>query len=420
MTGLMGGGHALWIDGDERPRDESRLLRRRSRARPPERGAAARAVRGAVRSRDRPLRGRDRLLRRAGRSGRARRALATARPPALGAPRRARAPHRARRRRRCRCAHALCLAMLAPVMTMRDGAEIFSPTGALLETGDRLVQPGLARALELVAEEGPDSMYAGTLGEALLGLMDERGGPSPGRPRRVRAAAGPSRSSRTTLGLRVATRGGLSRHRRDGLRAPSAAALARRPRGGAGSRPRGDTRERAHDEPRHRRLGRQRLRPHVEPRARLRRLPAGPPGAPELHARRDRADRRPARARRADAEHDGADRRVRLATGLVLALGSAGGSRLRSALVQTLAGDPRRGPRAAGGGRPASPPPRGPGRPRGAGVRRGSARGARARRASRCGAGRPGTTTSAASACALGGGAAADPRRSGAAVSLPS
>jgi gamma-glutamyltranspeptidase / glutathione hydrolase len=73
-------------------------------------------------------------------------------------------------------AHAACLAMLAPVMTMREGARIFAPAGRLLETGDRLVQPDLARAFGIVAEEGALSFYRGTLAESLLGLVEERSG----------------------------------------------------------------------------------------------------------------------------------------------------------------------------------------------------------------------------------------------------
>jgi gamma-glutamyltranspeptidase / glutathione hydrolase len=73
-------------------------------------------------------------------------------------------------------AHAACLAMLAPVMTMDAGARIYSPGGRLLEAGERLRQPGLAPALEALAEEGPQSVYEGTLADALLALMDERGG----------------------------------------------------------------------------------------------------------------------------------------------------------------------------------------------------------------------------------------------------
>ena len=73
-------------------------------------------------------------------------------------------------------AHAACVAMLAPVMTMREGSRIYAPGGRLLETGERLEQPGLAAALTLIAEEGGRTMYAGSLAEALLELMEERGG----------------------------------------------------------------------------------------------------------------------------------------------------------------------------------------------------------------------------------------------------
>jgi gamma-glutamyltranspeptidase / glutathione hydrolase len=70
-------------------------------------------------------------------------------------------------------AHASCLEMLAPVMTMREGGRIYSPGGRLLQVGDRLSQPGLVKALETVGEEGPASP---TVESALLALMEERGG----------------------------------------------------------------------------------------------------------------------------------------------------------------------------------------------------------------------------------------------------
>jgi len=73
-------------------------------------------------------------------------------------------------------AHASCLAMLAPVMTMNEGARIYSPGGELLSAGATLEQPGLVRALELLADEGPEGAYRGALGDALLQLMGERGG----------------------------------------------------------------------------------------------------------------------------------------------------------------------------------------------------------------------------------------------------
>jgi gamma-glutamyltranspeptidase / glutathione hydrolase len=70
-------------------------------------------------------------------------------------------------------AHAACLEMLAAVMTMREGERIYSPRGRLLETGEWLEQPGLVRALELVAEEGGRSP---SLARALVDLMQARGG----------------------------------------------------------------------------------------------------------------------------------------------------------------------------------------------------------------------------------------------------
>src|SRR4029453_15345589 len=73
-------------------------------------------------------------------------------------------------------AHASCLAMLAPVMTIDEGARIYSPGGALLEAGQPLHQPGLAVALEALAVEGAESVYTGTIGGALVALSEERGG----------------------------------------------------------------------------------------------------------------------------------------------------------------------------------------------------------------------------------------------------
>jgi gamma-glutamyltranspeptidase / glutathione hydrolase len=74
-------------------------------------------------------------------------------------------------------AHAACLAMLAPVMTMNEGGAIYAPQGVLLRGGGRLEQPGLVAALEAVAEEGADgAMYRGSLAEALVALCAERGG----------------------------------------------------------------------------------------------------------------------------------------------------------------------------------------------------------------------------------------------------
>jgi gamma-glutamyltranspeptidase/glutathione hydrolase len=72
-------------------------------------------------------------------------------------------------------AHAACLAMLAPVMTMNEGAAIYAPRGELLQAGDRLEQPGLVGALEALADDAA-SVYRGAIAAGLLALSEERGG----------------------------------------------------------------------------------------------------------------------------------------------------------------------------------------------------------------------------------------------------
>jgi gamma-glutamyltranspeptidase/glutathione hydrolase len=70
-------------------------------------------------------------------------------------------------------AHASCLEMLAPVYTLQpEGRRIYAPAGRTLQAGERLDQPGLARALEAVAEEGVVSAYHGALAEALVGGVE--------------------------------------------------------------------------------------------------------------------------------------------------------------------------------------------------------------------------------------------------------
>jgi gamma-glutamyltranspeptidase / glutathione hydrolase len=108
-------------------------------------------------------------------------------------------------------AHAACLAMLAPVMTMNEGADIYSPGGALLEAGDRLEQPGLVRTLELVADQGARSAYEGSLAESLLELMRERGGLVTGDDLAAYEARWSEPVELDYLGARFCTRGDLSR-----------------------------------------------------------------------------------------------------------------------------------------------------------------------------------------------------------------
>src|SRR5215471_6744105 len=48
-------------------------------------------------------------------------------------------------------AHAACLGMLAPVMTMDVGERIYAPRGMLLRAGELVEQPGLVNALSVLA-----------------------------------------------------------------------------------------------------------------------------------------------------------------------------------------------------------------------------------------------------------------------------
>jgi gamma-glutamyltranspeptidase/glutathione hydrolase len=107
-------------------------------------------------------------------------------------------------------AHASCLAMLAPVMTMREGGAIYAPGGALLETGGLLVQPGLVAALELVRDEGASSVYRGTIASALVALTAERDGVLRRSDLESYAPLWSEPTEVAFAGRRVATRAGLS------------------------------------------------------------------------------------------------------------------------------------------------------------------------------------------------------------------
>jgi gamma-glutamyltranspeptidase/glutathione hydrolase len=99
--------------------------------------------------------------------------------------------------------------MLAPVMTMNEGARIYAPGGELLGGGGRLDQPGLVAALDELAGDS-SSVYTGLIAEALLAVSNERGG-------LLTSADLEAYESRWTdpveivyAGGRLATRGGLS------------------------------------------------------------------------------------------------------------------------------------------------------------------------------------------------------------------
>jgi len=87
---------------------------------------------------------------------------------------------------------------------------MYAPGGRLLRAGDRLEQPGLVVALEMLAEEGSSSAYSGSLGSALLGLSDERGGLITRADLDTYAAVWNEPVEVERLGVRHLTRAGLS------------------------------------------------------------------------------------------------------------------------------------------------------------------------------------------------------------------
>jgi gamma-glutamyltranspeptidase/glutathione hydrolase len=107
-------------------------------------------------------------------------------------------------------AHVACLVMLAPVMTMREGGALYAPSGELMVEGDVLRQPGLVSALELVRDEGAGSVYSGTIARSLLALMDERGGVITAADLEGYAPVWSEPVAVEFAGRRVLTRGGLS------------------------------------------------------------------------------------------------------------------------------------------------------------------------------------------------------------------
>jgi gamma-glutamyltranspeptidase/glutathione hydrolase len=107
-------------------------------------------------------------------------------------------------------AHVACLEMLAPVMTMREGARMYAPEGKLLAVGDVLRQPGLVPALELIRDEGAVSAYTGTIAAALLALVDEREGAITAADLASYAPVWSEPVEVAFAGRRVLTRGGLS------------------------------------------------------------------------------------------------------------------------------------------------------------------------------------------------------------------
>jgi gamma-glutamyltranspeptidase/glutathione hydrolase len=66
--------------------------------------------------------------------------------------------------------HARSLAMLGELYALDGGADLFTRDGHTLRAGEMLHQPGLVETIEALADEGAASVYRGSLAEGLLRL----------------------------------------------------------------------------------------------------------------------------------------------------------------------------------------------------------------------------------------------------------
>jgi gamma-glutamyltranspeptidase / glutathione hydrolase len=73
-------------------------------------------------------------------------------------------------------AQADSLVTVAPALLPGDGAAIYSRNGKLLESGDLLHHPGLDVALTILAEEGPAAFYTGRVGQLMVATVRAGGG----------------------------------------------------------------------------------------------------------------------------------------------------------------------------------------------------------------------------------------------------
>jgi len=71
---------------------------------------------------------------------------------------------------------ALGLAVMREAMCLGEGAGAYAPKGRLLGAGERLWHRGLDRSFAVLRDEGPDPFYTGVVAEALLETVAAAGG----------------------------------------------------------------------------------------------------------------------------------------------------------------------------------------------------------------------------------------------------
>jgi gamma-glutamyltranspeptidase / glutathione hydrolase len=71
---------------------------------------------------------------------------------------------------------ARTLIACAPALAYGEGAACYTPNGKLLEGGDLLFHPGLAAALDGLASEGPEVFYTGAFASVMVDAVRSSGG----------------------------------------------------------------------------------------------------------------------------------------------------------------------------------------------------------------------------------------------------
>ncbi|MFG1607470.1 gamma-glutamyltransferase [Actinoplanes sp. NPDC049265] len=108
-------------------------------------------------------------------------------------------------------AQARTLIACAPALAYGDGAAVYAPGGRLLEGGDLLVHPGLATALEGLAAEGPAAFYTGAFAQTMIDAVRDAGGALGPRDLASYRVEETSVDHATLNGYRVRARHDLSR-----------------------------------------------------------------------------------------------------------------------------------------------------------------------------------------------------------------
>jgi gamma-glutamyltranspeptidase/glutathione hydrolase len=72
--------------------------------------------------------------------------------------------------------HSKVLATIAPAMLLGEGARVYAAKdGNVLPGGARLFHPGLETAVRTLADEGAEAFYTGSLAEAMVGAIGDHG-----------------------------------------------------------------------------------------------------------------------------------------------------------------------------------------------------------------------------------------------------